>query len=213
MTNMHWEAQPRVPAGNPDGGQWTSDGISRAEAAAREAAGINESRAEEYPVYEREPVLASEISGKVPVDREGKPVPVKTKKQYHVTKWENVQPILEEGFDLKYVRPRWRNDYAVSLSKGLKPALDFFTGSGQYFNLDKYALLEVTVKGRFANEYDVRRDINFAGSSAQEYTRNFISSGYDAYDMSGGLYVYNPRAITRIRVVPEEDVKKRGRKP
>ena len=70
----------------------------------------------------RQPKQASALSGKTPPD-----APLKTYKAYHVTTRENAQSILANGFDLGKVKPRWQNDYAVSLSRGEKSARTYFS--------------------------------------------------------------------------------------
>lgn len=157
---------------------------------------------------------AAEMHGKTPADASGKPIPVKTKKMYHVTTREGAEKILREGFDLSKVKPRWRNDYAVSLGGSAKGVRLFFTrGMGRSgaklaervkkypFPKDK-VILEVEVKGRFGDMNQVSQTVG-ASSSPQDYTSRAARAGYDAAGNSATTYVYNPQAIRSIRVVPD----------
>ncbi len=151
------------------------------------------------PDYVATPKLASEISGHVPT-RDGRPVPVETRTLYHVTKVENLPSLLKDGFDLTKVRPRWQNDYAVSLSAkpNLEKAMAYFMPNiaGTTFDTQKYAVVAVTVKGRFMRDAD---EVAVSGlSGARSFTQAAIKQGWDASD---NVYVYNPRSITRIHVV------------
>ncbi len=149
--------------------------------------------------YIATPKLASEISGHVPM-RDGKPVPVETRMLYHVTRVENLPSLLKDGFDLTKVRPRWQNDYAISLSpkSNLEKAMAYFMPNiaGTTFDTQKYAVVAVTVRGRFMRDPD---EVTVSGlSGAQSFTRAAIKQGYDASD---NVYIYNPKAIGRIHVV------------
>lgn len=142
---------------------------------------------------------AEEISG-VKSD-----VPLKTYTAYHVTRRENVESILKNGFDLNKVEPRWQNDYAVSLSRGEKAAREYFskidlkTGKVQSMS-DKYALLEVKVKGRLFKGSGFDSPVSYA-SSPRDWTHQLIKQGLDGQDQGSVIYVNNPRAITSIREV------------
>lgn len=187
--------QPRDPVGSETGGEWTADG-SVAGNAARSAAGLNKA-------YQRVPVLASEISGVIP-QRDGRPVPVQTKTMYHVTRKENVDDILESGFKLEKVNPRWTNDYAVSLTDGtMADAMKYFTptSDGAIFNTEKYSILEVIAKGRFYKDSD---NVNYSFVGARGWMRMAIKDGWDG---QGGrnTYIYNVKSIVKIREVGRGD--------
>jgi hypothetical protein len=146
---------------------------------------------------------ASEISGKTPeLDK----APLKTFKAYHVTRKENAEKILKEGFNLGLVKPRWNNDYAVSLSSGKKAAMDYFskrdpkTGKALPFDSDKYTLLEVSGKGRLfkGGGFDTPQ---IQASDPKTYNQRMIASGYDGHDLHGIVYVHNTKAIKSIRAV------------
>lgn len=143
---------------------------------------------------------ATDISG-VKLD-----APLKTYKAYHVTKVENAEKILSGGFDLGKVKPRWTNDYAVSLSRGEKPARDYFTqrdpktGKPTTFNEEKYAVIEVTVKGRLFKSDGYSSAVGYA-SSPQDFTRRLIDQGYDGQDQGSVIFVNNPKSIVSLRRV------------
>jgi len=140
------------------------------------------------------------IEREIPM-RNGKTVPIKKVVGYHVTRAENVDSILKNGFDLSRMRPNWVNDLAVSLdTKDLKSASRFFTRTGEKFDSSKYAILKVEVRGRF---YDRDLDGSFILSSApQQYNREMVRAGFDAAELPGNMvYVYNVKAIERITKV------------
>lgn len=141
---------------------------------------------------------AAEISGVTPPDSK-----VVTKTVYHITKRENAEKILKEGFKLEHVRPRWMNDYAVSLSVGQVRAERYFTATNQTFNEEKYAVLAVKIKGRYTNE-------NLPLGSAyspQDYTRQIVKQGWDGQDLNGVYYVHNPKSIVSIEHVKAKTAK------
>lgn len=160
--------------------------------------------------YSKKPVPASEKSKshKVPM-RDGKPVPIKTKKCWHVTKRENLDSLLSNGFDLNRTKPNWQNDYAISFDgQSLKSAMKYFTSPGKDAKYDskKYAVVEATVTGRF---FDYHKDDMYnAGRGAktpQDYTKERVEEGWDA-GSAGAFYVYNPDAIGSIREVSKEEI-------
>lgn len=68
--------------------------------------------------------------------------------------------------------------------------------AGTTFDTQKYAVVAVTVRGRFMRDPD---EVTVSGlSGAQSFTRAAIKQGYDASD---NVYIYNPKAIGRIHVV------------
>lgn len=149
-------------------------------------------------VFSRTPKQASELYGKVPKEN-GKPVPVTTKVGYHVTKRENAEKILKEGFKLDNVKPRWQNDYAVSVSMGsAKSAAAYFAKRGEKLDTEKYAVLKVTFKGRMAGDYTSTPSY---ASNAQDYNRRMQKEGYDAHVMKGQAYIYNTGSIGRIEEI------------
>lgn len=157
-----------------------------------------ESTGPSQTVYRRTAKTAAEISGKTP------DLPVKTIRAYHVTKRENAESILKNGFDLRKVKPRWINDYAVSLSKGKQDSVDYFsrvdpkTNKPIGMDTSKYALLEVTLKGRIGGHDDVK---GFS-HTAMQYRQDVIDQGYDGQDLGLQIYLHNPQAISQIREIP-----------
>lgn len=157
--------------------------------------------------YLRKPKTASEISGRVP-KRDGRPVPETTKRVFHVTKRENIEAILQNGFDLSRVKPRWGNDYAVSTTNAPLPkAMEYFMPytKGAQFDNEEYAVLQVTVKGRF---YDYDTDqIPYRGQglSPQGWTRAAVKDGWDG-QAGANMYIYNPAAIMEIKEVDPGEV-------
>lgn len=152
--------------------------------------------------------LASEISGQTPN------IPVKTIRAYHVTKRENVESILKNGFDMSKISPRWMNDFAVSLSRNYKGATEYFskvdpkTQKPEAFDNKKYALLEVTVRGRLGSYDELPARI---ATTAREHTQDVVNAGFDGQDLDQSLYIHNPKAITRIReVAPKQNVRHLG---
>jgi hypothetical protein len=145
---------------------------------------------------------AAELSGVTP------DAPLKTYKAYHVTKKENAAAILAKGFDITKVKPRWQNDYAVSLSRGAKAATDYFskvdptTMKPVGMDTKKYSLLEVTVKGRlFKGEAFQRAPVGYA-SSAKDWTHQLVHThGYDGQDQGHTIFVNNPKSIVSVREV------------
>jgi hypothetical protein len=137
---------------------------------------------------------AADISGRTPTD-----APLKTFKAYHVTRRENVEGILKAGFDPRKFKPQWQNDNAVSLSKGAGPAAAYFSKPGQPFDTSKYALLEVTVRGRLQPQGSGDK-VGYT-SSPQAFTKAIIAAGYDGQDLDRTIYVHNVGAITRVREV------------
>ena len=169
---------PRDPKGTGTGGQFTSQ------------------QASPVVTCRRQPQLAGRPM------RAGKPVPVQTKTLYHVTTPEAAQSILRDGFDLSRVKPRWQNDYAVSTSVGLKPAVQYFmqrkNGKPDPTTFGNRAVLRVKVKGHF---YDRDQDGEMMATSAQGYTQRMVRAGWDAANVGGNQYIYNPQAIFEISLV------------
>jgi hypothetical protein len=156
------------------------------------------------------PKLASDINGgKIPT-RDGKPVPVKKVVGWHVTKRENVDSILKDGFDVSKINPRWNNDLGVSLStSSLKTAAKYMMKNtpDAKFDANKYAVLEVDVSGR---SYDMDKDQTLGlGTDARGYTRDAIQKGFD---LRGGAitYVYNDKAIKSVKLVTADQMKATG---
>lgn len=141
--------------------------------------------------YVRTPKLASQKGGKVPM-RNGQAVPVVRKVLYHMTTPEAAEKILKQGFDLSKVRPRWRNDYAVSTGKSKSSLRGYFSG-------DKgRVMLEIKASGRI---YSRKQDSSIlADGDSKAYTRTMISLGWDMAD-AGNVYIYNPDCIESIKVV------------
>lgn len=183
-----------APPGSDEGGQFTS----------AQQAGPGSS----FPDWTATPRTASELHGKIPLESDGSTVPMRTIKRYHVTRVENLPSLMDKGFDLERVKPRWANDFAVSLSgsPSLKKAMGYFTENtpGARMDTSKYAVVEVTVKGRFFKD-DPFAYTHISGG-ARAYTRAVTAEGWDGFDQGNAVYVYNPKAISRIHVVPLDEM-------
>jgi hypothetical protein len=179
-------AELRSASFNPDQardkeGQWTSGGA--------ESAATPDMSSKEWknPGYQ----LASTAAGKTPSE------PVKTFKAYHVTLRDNANSILSTGFDINRVKPRWTNDLAVSLNRGKVNAANYFMKTAETsLNSKKYALLEVTVKGRLAKDYN-----GGYAHTPRDFRRGILADGYDGQDLGTMVYLHNPKAIVSIREV------------
>lgn len=135
--------------------------------------------------------LASDISGVEP------DIKVTTKTLYHVTTKDNLESISKNGFDLSKVKPRWMNDYAVSLSTTQADAEKFFSKPGQSLD-DKYVVLAVRVKGRFAPS---NKSPVMSATGPKDYTKQMIANGVDGLAMNAAYYIHNPSSIQSIRPV------------
>jgi hypothetical protein len=51
--NAHWREQPRVPAGERDGGQWTAEGAGDGDAGASEETRLAQARGPRRPIEQR----------------------------------------------------------------------------------------------------------------------------------------------------------------
>lgn len=140
---------------------------------------------------------ATDITGKKPADG----TPLKTMTLYHVTKLDKVDSILKNGFDLTKVKPRWKNDYAVSATKGKKQATAYFSRTGQDIDETKYALLEIKVKGRYTK---TETPVEYA-YDPQDYNKRIISKGLDGQNFKAMVYVHNVKSIASIEHVPFKD--------
>ncbi len=129
---------------------------------------------------------ASQKSGKVP---DG--TPEKTRTLYHVTTTEGAKGIMESGFDLDKVSPRWNNDLAVSLAKSAKQA-------AAWVKSDDAVLLQVKVKGRL---FDSIGSPNVRATSPMEYTKKMVAQGLDGQVAGTTVYVHNPSAVASIKRV------------
>ncbi len=169
---------PRDPEGTKTGGQFTAKPVPAG-------------------VYRRTPRLAGQPK------RAGQAVPVKTKTLYHVTTRDAAESILKDGFDLLRVKPRWANDYAVSFSTGLKPAVKYFMrldakGRPDPSSFGDRVVLRAKVKGHF---HDRNLDGAPNASTPQGYRQSMLREGWDAADIGGTQYVYNLDAIYEISAV------------
>lgn len=146
------------------------------------------------------PKTAAELSGKVPQE-DGKPVRAKSFTGYHVTKRENLESILKNGFDLSKAKPRFLNDLAVSMTTTDKAAKKWFTKNvkGAEFDSKKYAVVEVKFKGRKLGESNIM-GMGVGTNDPRTYSKTVMRNGYD---LRGGsvMYLYNTKAIASIREV------------
>lgn len=121
---------------------------------------------------------------------------------YHGVKdLSNVQNILDRGFKLIYIKPRWINDYAISAVKS-KKAVDNFFGK------KKTAILKFKFSGNvyvLEDRFDtVPAWIVGYPSDAKQYTRNILKEGIDAVKLSGEwhqYFIYNVNKISNIEVI------------
>lgn len=127
---------------------------------------------------------------------EGK-ISTKTLTLYHgVRDVKNVKAILETGFKLQYIKPRWLNDYAVSAVKSKKAAQRFF-GDREIIVL-KFKFKGAVWKG---DRYDnFGQEVGTFTSNPQQFTRDVIKAGIDAADQGGTVFIYNPRKISNIEI-------------
>lgn len=112
---------------------------------------------------------------------------------YHgVRSDESVASILKSGFDLTKIRPNWNNDYAVSTLTSPKAVEKFFGRSVTILRLEFYG--NVGTVG----------DVSVYAKTPQDYTKQVVESGIDAVVLNGTgakqVFVYNPKAISRITV-------------
>lgn len=121
---------------------------------------------------------------------------VRTMTLYHgVTDPNNVKKILDGGFKLIFVRPRWVNDYAVSAAKSKKNVLKFF---GRDITVLKFKFRGNVWKG--ARFETLSGWINSFSRESREFTRDVLRAGIDASDQGHTVFIYNPKKITNIEI-------------
>ena len=142
----------------------------------------------------------------------------KTMELFHMTKKENVDSILRNGFDITKVRPRWMNDYAISFMKKKNDALGFFT-KGRFSGNEEIDSNLVLLKCKFigtiisqdatdkieinSNVYDRKsgRMIRLNNLEiAKIYTEKILQHKIDAVEAGNAIYVYNPKTIKNIQI-------------
>jgi hypothetical protein len=108
-----------------------------------------------------------------------------------------LKSILDGGFDLKYVKPRWENDYAVSALMSKKAVSKYMKA--------EMPILKFKVKGnvwKSEGQFDsLASDLGIMASDPVDFNRKVLKAGVDAAILGGGLvYVYNVKAISGIEV-------------
>ncbi len=117
----------------------------------------------------------------------------RTVTMYHgVKKAENVQKILNQGFKLINIKPRWVNDYAVSAVKSKAAVL-------KYFGRD-IAVIKFKFSGNMWSGDRWDTPIDTFASRPQDYTRDILKEGIDAVDLGGQYFVYNVKKISNVEV-------------
>lgn len=169
-------------------GEWTSGGGGSTGGASKPPASLDNLAGKEWTQPTK---TAAELYGTDPG------TPVKSYTVYHVTKRENAESILKNGFDLTRTKTRWQNDYAVSTGRGLKQSRAYFTRGGESFDDKKYVVLEVKVRGRVISA----EKTSSPAASPQMYAKNVMRKGYDIAD-AGHFYIYNTKAIASIKALP-----------
>lgn len=116
-------------------------------------------------------------------------------KLYHATNYENVKSILENGFDLKKVKIRFINGYAISFMDNLNRLKQYFGNS-----INKLAILQVDFNGKIEDSTNLK---NISGANYIDYTNKLIRIGkIDAVRLNDGLvYVYNISKISNIELI------------
>ncbi len=117
-------------------------------------------------------------------------------KLYHGTSAGNAAAILANGFELRLIKPRWQNDYAVSTLTSPKAILKYFG------NKPGLQIIEMTFEGNMEDMANVPRCPS--GFTAPEYTNMLTTSGVDAVILSGPgarqVFVYNVSALSNLRL-------------
>ena len=80
--------QPRDPAGEPTGGQWTAEGLDRVEAAAREAAGLP--KLSKFKKERTLKAIARKVTDNVPIEQRFSPP---GSKEYEYSYWSPSRPV------------------------------------------------------------------------------------------------------------------------
>jgi len=121
---------------------------------------------------------------------------IRTMTLYHgVRDTDNVKKILDGGFKLIYVRPRWVNDYAVSAAKSKKAVLKFF---GRDIVVLKFKFRGNVWKG--ARFETLSSWINSFSRESRKFTRDVLSAGIDASDQGHTVFIYNVKKISNIEI-------------
>ena len=122
---------------------------------------------------------------------------VRTLTLYHgVKNADNVKKILDKGFNLIFIKPRWINDYAVSATKSKASVKKFFG------NRPDVIVLKFKFRGNVwkGDQWDSLKDeVGSFASSPQQLTRDIVKAGVDAADQSC-VYIYNPKKISNIEI-------------
>lgn len=127
---------------------------------------------------------------------EAKITKTKTTLYHGVRKERNVIKILEKGFSLLYIKPRWMNDNAVSTTRTKKAAQGWF--GKREVTILKFKFNGTIMKLDAFEEASA--ELNIFPSDARDYTRKIIAEGVDAVDTGGAVYVYNLKAISNIEI-------------
>ena len=121
----------------------------------------------------------------------------RTMRLYHGTTVKAAESILQHGFDLHRVKPRWVNDYAVSTLTNPKAVQRYFGDS------PGKVVLEMTFRGNMSTVEEVQIAAGLE-RRPEDYTRAVIKAGIDAVLLDGTgarqVFVYNVKALSDIHV-------------
>ncbi|RKX20216.1 MAG: hypothetical protein DRP51_06050 [Candidatus Zixiibacteriota bacterium] len=122
---------------------------------------------------------------------------VRTMTLYHgVRDSSNVKRILDKGFSLFYIKPRWVNDFAVSAAKSKKNVIKFFGNSN-------IVVLKFKFRGNVwkgARFETLGSEINSFANTPVEFTRAAVQAGIDASDQGHTVFIYNLKKISNIEI-------------
>ena len=122
---------------------------------------------------------------------------------YHgVRREKNVEKILHEGFKLYEITPRWVNDYAISVLASPGAVRKLFGRNVPIIKIEFYGVIKQH------NELP-----QIIASNPRNYTNEIVESGIDAVRLNGRgaqTFIYNPKAITKISLVTEDQMEEGG---
>lgn len=120
-------------------------------------------------------------------------------KLYHGTS--HAEEVLTKGFDLTKVKPRWKNDYAISTLSDLQETVSYNGGAKRA----GFQIIEMTFSGMVVEYGDPILPGSSEKLSPQEYTKRVVMAGIDAVLFGQGrkkmVYIYNPRSIKDMKIV------------
>ena len=116
---------------------------------------------------------------------------------YHGTKADKAAAILQRGFDLTLIKPRWTNDYAVSTLTTPRSIQKYFG------DRPDTAIIEMTFNGNIITPEEASLITGFS-NTPQSYARALLKEGVDAVMLNGAgakqVYVYNVKALSNIHM-------------